>query len=80
AIVPQSINAVLRWLMERLQTFLSLRRQEWWPVTDRFAFLHSPSPLIATPESQAARGRLIWEGGEGERGGVGWGGGGGMGG
>ncbi|NAO26941.1 hypothetical protein [Pseudomonas syringae] len=51
ALDSQSIDADLRRLMEHLRAFLSERRQECWPLTDRFAFLHSPSPFITTRES-----------------------------
>ncbi|KPW30699.1 MULTISPECIES: hypothetical protein [Pseudomonas syringae group] len=48
---PQAINADLHELMTRLHAFLDERRQECWPLADRFAFLHSPSPFITTRES-----------------------------
>ncbi|EPM59244.1 hypothetical protein A264_14671 [Pseudomonas syringae pv. actinidiae ICMP 19071] len=46
-----SISADLRGLMARLHAFLNIHRQECWPLADRFAFLHSPSPFTLNRES-----------------------------
>ncbi|MCI3945627.1 hypothetical protein K0038_02669 [Pseudomonas syringae] len=45
------IIADLRRLMMHLHAFLDDRRLESWPMTDRFAFLHSPSPFTTQRES-----------------------------